>query len=1321
MSDGSEARVLEQKIRQQEVLIQEKEDELKKLKFEISDLKADKKRWENDLKSIRAARMGNKSTVVFGRQRHGQPDQPRATQVGQWNAFSRIQGSLAVQPKPPMTKYYWDDEVDRCLKRLRLREFRPRQREAINYTLNGRDVFIIMPTGGGKSLCYQLPAILDLPEHRGLTVVVSPLVSLIQDQVQIMDNLDISVAELTAGSNDRMIYERAHNLKLLFITPEKLHKSVKLQEKLTELYSHNILKRFVIDEAHCCSQWGNDFRPDYKKLSSLRNQFPRLPIMALTATATHECQADVCKILRMRNPAVVKTSSNRPNLKYIVVHKTDEKSTVRRIKNMVMNLFTDEDGDPCAGIIYCFTRKECETLYKELNKVGISVFCYHAGLDIEKRRNTLELWLGGQLQIIVSTISFGMGVDKPDVRFVIHHTIPKSMSGLAQETGRAGRDGKFSNCTIFYRPGDAIKLAKFVARNKNGKIARDEVLEVAKWCQQNVCRRKALAKYFKEHITCRSNPDNELCDVCLGAPSNSKKLPTALDFRKEGRALVDTLKTMKPSTTLKQLATRARKKPQLSKRTTNQLEYMVMQLIIEKVCLINYKCRRIPRRGMQMQAYLKPKVNANSILSSYGYPLVLPHTKDQPQKFQSCTAASIGVQPAAIKPDKQKKKRAAPALKRSRGVEMVRAANAGKKKKRKILHPKVFIRKEVQAKESSRIEMESSDVPFRSRLSSPVFDLPRTVPPAGPPTALGAFGRKLKDWSRSLREHERDILSDELVVKIETIKNANADRFFEKPRFFLEAYIDNNQHPIDLILKKLEDWLSSFRSGSPTAPVVAPKSNQQPRRESDLPQNVQDWPGLNPEPISRKKKKPANNFLRWPRNPNSDTSDLLAMYSKKPANRSSVLQTSTSAIRNIECSKNPLGPFSRPKVFGTSVQKKNPFGRGRGGISVINNSKALKPSLIPNNNYFGKNIVFGRGSKLKNNNEELKNFSLEQPQGVDENVAEESFIPNHPEHLSVDKENKPKDIFNRSTSYNQAKVEEFQMDEDLGIDEDVANQMWFSDGEEPEPLSIVSKNKQVVSAQISPMKDECSTAEPAGLHPLLESSPKKEGLLQQTSEAEEELEDEISFMERMKNVVEKSQDPSSEESDAELLKDSNQNLHNPEQRIHISEEKYPERPDDKLLDDGSENVDILSESSDEEKLPNVGFGLIKKQCYIGAVDNHGVYNNATNILAEYPERQSSIKVKKLDPVWIPPVIKSISQKKPLTVNKSNLGIPQLETQFEDHRCLPRTLLASQDVIDSDEDLQLSQRWGLSNINSQTKKRTTKVVRKLKQSTLSFHK
>jgi ATP-dependent DNA helicase RecQ len=379
--------------------------------------------------------------------------------------------------------------------------FRPLQEEIVTDALAGRDVFALMPTGGGKSLCFQLPALL----RDGLTIVVSPLISLMKDQVDALQTSGVAATFLNSALDSNEARTRWRGLhrgehRLLYVAPERL-----MLEGFLEKAKQWNVSQIAIDEAHCISEWGHDFRPEYRELAKLRAHFPDAPIMALTATATERVRKDILKQLQLRDACCYVASFNRPNLTYRVVPKSDP-------YEQVLALVRGRPNE--SGIVYCASRKTADRLATKLNADGIKAKPYHAGLEPTERTKHQEMFLRDDVRVITATIAFGMGINKPNVRFVVHHDLPKNIESYYQETGRAGRDGLPGDCVLLFSASDVVKQRRFIDEKseQEQRIAHEQLRAMVAYAETRECRRATLLRYFGEEL---SPPSCDGCDNCL--------------------------------------------------------------------------------------------------------------------------------------------------------------------------------------------------------------------------------------------------------------------------------------------------------------------------------------------------------------------------------------------------------------------------------------------------------------------------------------------------------------------------------------------------------------------------------------------------------------------------------------------------------------------------------------------------------------------------------------------------------------------------------------------------------------------------------------
>ncbi len=383
------------------------------------------------------------------------------------------------------------------------RSFRPGQYEVIEAVASGRDAVVIMPTGGGKSICYQLPALLA---ERGCGIVVSPLIALMQDQTQGLVANGIPAAAIHSNRSEeenRRIFAAASagRIKLLYVSPERLLLDVERFRMLD-------VSLFAIDEAHCISQWGHDFRPDYTALSALRDNFPGVPVVALTATADRLTRADIVSQLGLRSPYCYLGSFDRPNISLRAYVSPDKRTRIRFIADLARRYPSD------SGVVYCLSRKGAESMCKALEGAGLRSVCYHAGMTAEERDRSLRAFLAGDVRVVCATVAFGMGIDKSNIRWVVHCNMPGNIESYYQEIGRAGRDGLPAEAVLFYSYADVVMRRNFASESGQSEVNMEKLARMQAYAEARVCRRRILLSYFGEERSC----DCGNCDNCRRPP-----------------------------------------------------------------------------------------------------------------------------------------------------------------------------------------------------------------------------------------------------------------------------------------------------------------------------------------------------------------------------------------------------------------------------------------------------------------------------------------------------------------------------------------------------------------------------------------------------------------------------------------------------------------------------------------------------------------------------------------------------------------------------------------------------------------------------------
>lgn len=383
------------------------------------------------------------------------------------------------------------------------KSFRPGQEEIINHILNKDDCLVLMPTGGGKSICYQIPAIM----RRGCAIVVSPLIALMVDQVEALKANGIAAETINSFNSEntnREILEKAFKgaIKILYISPERLLADI------DRWHNDFNLSMIAIDEAHCISQWGHDFRPVYTSLARIRDHYPDVPIMALTATADLLTRDDIVTQLRMKSPYCHIGSFDRPNISLKVMPDPGKKKRIATIRSLVERYPND------CGIVYCLSRKTTEDIAETLNSNGISAECYHAGMSASERSSIHQRFVNGELNVICATVAFGMGIDKSNIRWVVHNNLPANIESYYQEIGRAGRDGLPAEAIMFYNYGDIIMRESLISESENYEVFHEKLDRIKQFAESTVCRRRILLSYFSEE----TNHDCGNCDICRNPP-----------------------------------------------------------------------------------------------------------------------------------------------------------------------------------------------------------------------------------------------------------------------------------------------------------------------------------------------------------------------------------------------------------------------------------------------------------------------------------------------------------------------------------------------------------------------------------------------------------------------------------------------------------------------------------------------------------------------------------------------------------------------------------------------------------------------------------
>jgi len=558
------------------------------------------------------------------------------------NFWAEEQAELKLATKPPSSE--WDEVIILKLKEIwGYNSFRQSQRDIIISTLESRDVLAIMPTGAGKSLCYQLPALVQ----EGLTIVFSPLISLIQDQVDDLRSMKIYATSFAdcIDIDPRIFYSelleaaRLGMLRLLYLTPEKIQQSGFVRNLIQIAYKDKTLRRFVIDEAHCVSQWGHDFRPAYIQLDCLRNTWPDVPILAVTATATNLVAKDITSALRMNRVVFYQRSFNRENIFFKVSPKK------KTYKNDIAHWITNQHNGEC-GIVYCLSRKECEELHIHFNQQNMKSVIYHAGLDKEVRSENQRSWMNGYVNVCIATCAFGMGINKHNVRYVVHATIPKTVEDYYQQAGRAGRDGKASEAVLWFGLRDKSRLLFILTQTDDAKEKNQDRIcydvqkmnEIVNYASNSIdCRRTLMLKCFGENF----NPAEcgNTCDTCKAFENNSK-VRTVCDVQEAVKvllAIADCINNQGYTATVtkvRNIFKGSKGKVMLSEKWNSKCKYFgwgsawqaddVTRLLSEMTAqkLFRYNVHMNPRGGLTSRLYVQDDIRSSEGENNYRVPKI---------------------------------------------------------------------------------------------------------------------------------------------------------------------------------------------------------------------------------------------------------------------------------------------------------------------------------------------------------------------------------------------------------------------------------------------------------------------------------------------------------------------------------------------------------------------------------------------------------------------------------------------------------------------------------------------------------------------------